>query len=277
MKYFVKDITTPDGNKASLTCFILDNYQEFSKYRKRSAIIICPGGAYAYKSNREAEPLAIKMLSLGFQAFILNYDTAPARFPISLDELAEAIKYVRLNAEEFHINPNRIITAGMSAGGHLAASLGIYWNKSLIQNLGYKSNEVKPNALLLGYSVLTSGKYTHQDSIHNLLGDNPRPRELAETDLVNLVDQNTPPAFIWHTITDDCVPVENSILFAKKMQQNKIPYELHLYPIGGHGLSLGTAETAHDDTGYGIQKEVQDWPDKFKHWTTLIFKNEGND
>lgn len=277
MKYFVQDLITPSGNETSLTCFILDNYQEFSEHRRRPAVIICPGGEYAYRSDREAEPLAVKMLSLGFQAFVLNYDTAPARFPVSLDEIANAVKYVRDNSNEFHINPDEIIVVGMSAGGHLAASLGIYWNKPLTQGLGYNSSEVKPNAMLLGYSVLTSGKYTHKNSIHNLLGSNPTPEELAQTDLASLVDKSTPPAFIWHTVTDDCVPVENSILFAKSMQQNKVPYELHLYPVGGHGLSLGTAETAHDDSGYGVQEEIQDWPDKFKHWTTLIFRKEGKD
>lgn len=271
MKYFTKEIKTALSDSATLTCYLLDNYQEFDEDRQRPAIILCPGGGYSFRSAREAEPIAIKMLSLGLQAFVLNYNIAPARFPVSLVELAEAMKFVRENSREFHINPNQIVVGGMSAGGHLAASLGVFWNSELLTKYQYEAEMVKPNALLLGYSVLTSGKYTHEDSIKCLLGDEANDQiKREEVNLVDHVDKSTPPAFIWHTVTDDLVPCQNSILFAEKLKENGIDFELHLYPTGGHGLSLGTNETAFKN-GYGIQEEIQKWPEAFAHWLDLVF------
>lgn len=275
MRYFTKELKTPLSDKASLTCYLLDNYKEFDENRKRPAIILCPGGGYSFKSAREAEPIAIKMLSLGLQAFVLNYSVAPARFPVSLTELAEAVKYVRENSSDFNINPNQICVGGMSAGGHLAASLGVFWKSDLLKKFGYKSEEIRPNAMLLGYSVLTSGKYTHEDSIKCLLGDDATdPIKRAEVDIPTHVDKDTAPAFIWHTVTDDLVPCQNSLLLAQAMRKNNRPFALHLFPEGGHGLSLGTKETAFVN-GYGIQKEIQNWPNDFAHWLDLILTKKG--
>lgn len=274
MRFFTKDLTTPLSKQATLTCYLLDNFKEFDENRERAAVILCPGGGYGFRSDREAEPIAIKMLSLGLQAFVLNYSVAPAVFPTSLTELAAAVKYVRENVKDFHINPNQIVIGGMSAGGHLVASLGVYWNSDLLVQYGFKQNEIKPNAMLLGYSVLTSGKYTHEDSIKNLLG--PDENNESKREQVNLVDhvtQETAPAFIWHTVTDDLVPCQNSILFAEKLKENNVDFELHLYPTGGHGLSLGTKEDAFEN-GYGIQKEIQEWPERFAHWLDLIFNKK---
>ncbi len=274
MRYFTKKLTTPLSDKATLTCYLLDNYKEFDENRLRPAIILCPGGGYSFRSAREAEPLAIKMLSLGLQAFVLNYSVAPARFPVSLTELAEAMKYVRQNSTDFHIAKNQICAGGMSAGGHLAASLGIYYDSALLKKYGYRAEEVKPDAMLLGYSVLTSGKYTHEDSIKCLLGkDADDPAKRAKVDLASHVSKNTPPSFIWHTVTDDLVPVQNSLLFAQALRKYDVPFALHLYPAGGHGLSLGTRETAFVN-GYGIQKEIQNWPKDFREWLDLIFNKK---
>lgn len=273
MRFFTKSLETPLSKKATLTCYLLDNFKEFDENRKRSAIILCPGGGYSFRSDREAEPIAIKMLSLGLQAFVLNYSVAPATFPTALTELAAAVKYVRENAKDFHINPAQITVGGMSAGGHLAASLGVYWNSNLLARYGFKQGAIKPNAMLLGYSVLTSGKYTHEDSISNLLGSDKDDKNKRErVNLTDHVTQSTAPAFIWHTVTDDLVPCQNSILFAEKLKENNVDFELHLYPTGGHGLSLGTKEDAFEN-GYGIQEEIQEWPERFAHWLDLIFIN----
>lgn len=271
MRYFTKELKTKLSDQATLTCYLLDNYKEFDENRQRPAIILCPGGGYCFRSDREAEPLAIRMLSLGLQAFVLNYSIAPARFPISLTELAEAVKYVRDNSKEFNINSQQIVISGMSAGGHLAASLGVFWNSDLLKKYGFVAEEIKPNAMLLGYSVLTSGVYTHEDSIKNLLGkDANDSAKRREVDLVNHVSKDTPPTFLWHTVTDDVVPCQSSILFAEKLKENDVNFELHLYPAGGHGLSLGNKEIAFEN-GYGIQTEIQNWPEIFSHWLKLIF------
>lgn len=270
MKYFTKEIKTPLSYNVSLTAYLLDNY-DFDKQRQRPAIILCPGGAYMMRSDREAEPIAIKMMSLGFQSFVLNYSVAPARFPTALVELASAVRYVRKNASEFNIDSNQICVGGMSAGGHLAASLGLFWNSNLLKEYNFISNEIKPNALLLGYSVLTSGKYTHKDSIANLLGTNSQDKNaLSQVDLIKQVTSNTPPCFIWHTATDPVVSCQNSLLFAKALKENKVPFELHIFPRGGHGLSL-----ANEESNYGkedaIISEIQQWPNMFARWIKLLF------
>lgn len=169
MRCFRKNIKTPLSDRATLDCYIQDN-ETCQKDRLRPAIVICPGGGYEEVSDREGEPIAIKMLSLGFQAFVLNYSVAPIRFPVQLTQLASSVEYVRENASEFNIDPTGIFVAGFSAGGHLAASLGVYWN-SFLKKYNYDSAKIQPNALLLGYSVITAGQYRHTGSIKNLIGE----------------------------------------------------------------------------------------------------------
>lgn len=270
MKFYKEKLETPLSNNGTLTCYIQDN-EACAAERIRPAIVICPGGGYEMIADREGEPIAIKMLAYGFQAFVLNYSLPPARFPVALTELSSAVKYVRDHAEEFHIDPSAIFVAGFSAGGHLAASLGVYWHSDLLQNQGYVPEEIQPNALLLGYPVITSGKFAHRGSIVNLLGqekDND-PEALKEVSLELHVNKFTPPSFIWHTVTDDVVPVENSLLFAKALRKYKVNFELTLYPQGGHGLSLGTKETAHK-SGNDIVPCVTNWPDKFAEFACGI-------
>lgn len=277
MRCFTEKIKTPLSNNAKLDCYIQIN-EECAKDRLRPAIIICPGGGYEFLADREGEPIAIKMLSLGFQAFVLNYSLAPIHFPVSLTELSSSIQYVREHAEEFHISPDAIFVAGFSAGGHLAASLGVYWHSELLKQYGYDAETIKPNALLLGYPVITAGKFAHRGSVVNLVGpDKANDVETLKEVSVELhVDKHTPPTFIWHTVTDDVVPVENSMLFAEELKKNNINFELTVYSKGGHGLSLGTKETAHK-SGNDIVPCVTNWPDKFAEFARSIghtFLNE---
>ncbi|MDK7952434.1 alpha/beta hydrolase [Lactobacillus paragasseri] len=263
MRYFSQKINSPLSEKAVLDCYI-QNTEKCAQGRKRPAIIICPGGGYEEIADREGEPIAIKMMSYGFQSFVLNYSLTPAHFPIALTELSTAIEYVRKNAKEFHIDPDAIWVAGFSAGGHLVASLGVYWHTDFLQKYGYQAEEIKPNGLLLGYPVITAGKYAHRGSIVNLLGKD-KANEIEYLNEVSLelhVDRFTPPSFIWHTATDDVVPVNNSLMFANALKQNDVKFALTIYPEGGHGLSLGTIETAHK-SGHDIVPCVTNWPEKF--------------
>lgn len=273
MRYFKKQITTLLSNNAVLNCYIQNN-EECTKHRLGPAIVICPGGGYEMIADREGEPIAIKMMSLGFQAFVLEYSLTPTHFPVSLLELCSAVRYVRQNAVNFNIDSNSIFVAGFSAGGHLAASLGVYWNKDLIEKYNYEHEDIRPNALLLGYPVITSGEYAHIPSIENLIGK----QHIQDTELLKqvsvdlLVDHETPPCFIWHTETDDVVPVENSLMFATALRKNKVNFELLIYPCGGHGLSLETKETAHL-SGNDIVPCVSKWPDRFVDFAKHIGGN----
>lgn len=283
MRVFTKELNGSLFKKVKLDCYIINNSEEYDEHRKREAIIICPGGAYAFRSDREGEPVAIKMLSLGFQAFVLNYSVKPATFPTSLTELAEVVKYVRKNAEKLFIDPDKIVVCGFSAGGHLAASLGVYWNSQLLSSLGLDPESIKPNALLLSYGVLSAGKYSHKESIKNLLGPKAESKsELEKVDLVNLVNDKVPPTYLWHTATDPLVPCENSLLFALELKKNRIPFRLNIFPKGTHGLSLGSLETEVEDgkmfhkwpVGKTYQPEIIGWPEDFARWTKLVLKND---
>ena len=117
---------------ANLFTYFLDNSPEIDPERKRPVVLICPGGGYAMTSDREAEALAVKFMAMGYHAAILRYSVAPARFPEALLQLATAVAMLRENAEKWHIDTDKIVIQGSSAGGHLAASLGVFWNKPFV-------------------------------------------------------------------------------------------------------------------------------------------------
>ncbi|ONI44679.1 acetylesterase [Candidatus Epulonipiscioides gigas] len=219
------------------TGYIIQNSEQYSKDRKRPALIICPGGGYAFTSDREATPVALEFLAKGFSCFVLRYSTNPSRFPVSLLELATAVKMVRENAENWDIEVDKIAVCGFSAGGHLAASLGVFWNHPILSPVRKSEEQFKPNALILCYPVITAGEKSHKSSFVNLLGRN----RLAQKESLSLekhVTDKLPPTFLWHTYTDPGVPVENSLLFANAAVASKVPIEMHIYPKGGHGLSI---------------------------------------
>lgn len=256
-----------ENEKADLYTYILDNSPGIDPNRKRPMVVICPGGGYKHTSDREAEPVAIQLLSQGFHASILRYSVEPATFPTSLCQLASAIGLIRENAENWNVDPNKIIVLGFSAGGHLTASLGVFWNKEfLTEQLSYTSDQIKPNGLILSYPVISSGQHAHSGSFQSLLGDQHDEKLLELVSLEKQVSSETPPTFLWHTVTDASVPVENSILFAQALLQHKVAMEMHIYPEGVHGLSLGTEETQSIGKTTHIQPEVENWIEMTGRW-----------
>ncbi len=252
---------------ADLYTYILDNSVEMRPNRKRPVIVICPGGGYTMTSDREAEPIAMQYLARGYHAVILRYSVAPARYPLALLQLAKSVAYLREHAEEFHIDTAKIILQGFSAGAHLAASLGVFWKEQFISEVLHTETEiVRPNGMILSYPVISSGKFAHTGSFEALLGaDSSDPEKRKKQSLEFQVTTDTPPTFLWHTVTDDCVPVENSLLFFEALHKYKVPVELHLYPTGVHGLSLANEETSHEDGGC-IQPECQSWMELACTW-----------
>lgn len=252
-------------HKPKLHTYILDNSIEMQPFRRRPAVLICPGGGYEFTSFREGEHIAIRMNALGFNAFILKYSCKPAVFPAAQLELATAVALIRSNAAKWHIDPKRLVVAGFSAGGHLAASLGVFWNqKILYEPLGVRPARIRPNGLLLCYPVITSGEHAHEGSFKALLAEKHETL-LSTVSLENQVNADTPPTFLWHTFEDSVVPVENSLLFATALRKNKIPFELHIYQRGEHGLSAATEETSNS-LGWGIQAECQNWIEMAGTW-----------
>lgn len=247
--------------------YIIEDSPEF-KLKKRPVVIVCPGGGYCFLSDREGEVLALQYAAMGFHAVVLNYSIAPATYPTALLEMAATIILLREKAEEWHIDTEKIIVAGSSAGGHLAASYGMFWKQDFIAEgieLNGPDREIlRPNGMILSYPVITSGEFAHRESFQNLLGE----RYDALVDWVSLekrVNADTPPAFIWHTFEDGCVPVENSLLLVSAMRKAGIPVEFHLYPKGGHGLSLAN-ELTQSPQGEEIEPCCQSWIELVRTW-----------
>lgn len=243
-----------------LVTYILDHAANI-KIETRPLVLICPGGGYSYTSDREAEIFAMQFLSMGYHAAVLRYSCAPARYPVALTELATSMLLIRENAEKWHVNPKQILVLGCSAGGHLAASLGVFWQEPfLAEALGLSADKqelLRPDGMILCYPVITSGEFAHRGSIENLLGE--REEELgAKMSLENQVTDKTPPAFIWHTFTDGSVPVENSLMFVSALRRAGVTTEFHMYSCGGHGLGLAN-RLSMSAGGSGVQEECTSW------------------
>ena len=253
------------GERPALRTYFLDGVQS------RPLILICPGGGYQFLSPRVAEPVALQFAAAGFHSCVLDYSVAPRRHPQPLRDVSRAMCLLRESAERYHIDPDRIAVCGFSAGGHLAASLGVHWmGTSLDAVAGISVRMTRPNALILGYPVITSGQFGHTASFANLLGEVPREEELREMSLELQVKYDTPPCFIWHTFADESVPVENSLLFAAALREKRVPFELHIYPEGNHGLSLATLETS--DQTHGVDPHVASWMNACIEWLRIVFK-----
>lgn len=266
--------------ETKLTTYIQEHYKEID-IQSRPLVLVCPGGAYAYTSPREGEALAFQFLAMGYHAAVLNYSCAPAVYPTALTELAYSIKLIREHAEEWHVNPRQVIVLGCSAGGHLTASMGVFWEEDLLaEALGVKNKEMlRPDGLILCYPVITSGEFAHRGSIQNLLGigegelDERKNPLIEKMSLENQVSAKTPPTFIWATYTDGSVPVENSLLFVNALRKAGVTTEFHMYPCGGHGLSLATYLTG----SVAVQEEVATWIKLVHTWIENRFVREGRE
>lgn len=239
----------PDMSKATLTTYISNDEPEL-QIPPRTALLICPGGGYHWLSDREAEPIAKTFFAAGMNCFVLRYSlNEEACFPQPLVEASLAMKHIRENAEKYNIDPQRVFVIGFSAGGHLAASLGTLWHKDYVYEkapMPYGIN--KPTGTILSYPVINGGEYAHRGSFDWLCGagkDDPETIEKYSID--KQVSEKTAPAFIWHTANDQLVPVQNSLFLAQALSAYKVPYELHIYPNGVHGMALANEETWKGD------------------------------
>ena len=255
-----------NGQAPALTTYFLENYESLDPNRVRPLVIICPGGGYDHLSPRESEAVALRFNAMGFHAALLSYSLAPMEFPAAACDLAEAVHFVRTHAAEWHVAPDKIICCGFSAGGHLCATLGCYWNASLFADyLPYRPEEIKPDALILSYPVITADEqFCHKKSINLVLGSTQKfSRE--DVSLEHHVTNDFPPTFLWHTLSDQSVPAENTLLFANALRRAGVPFAYHLFTHGRHGLGLAIAETSKPD-GSAIEPECEVWVDLFRTW-----------
>ena len=271
MQYFENEIKDIDGNVAKFVAYCPDTSEEIDTERTRPSVLVIPGGGYEMTSDREAEPIALRFLAAGFNAFVLRYSVWPAVFPTALIEAAEAMTLIRQHAAQWHADPNQVAVIGFSAGGHLAANLATSASDDVLLDYGYRPNDVRPNALMLAYPVITSGPFAHRGSFDHLLGERKADSQaLDDLSIEKHIDAATPPVFVWHTMTDDCVPVENTLMLIQACKAAGVSVEAHLFPHGGHGLALGTEETAWHGTD-GIEQCVQSWPELAAQWLKRTF------
>lgn len=204
----------------------------------RGAVIVCPGGGYQVLAEHEGEPIARWLNSVGVHAFVLNYRVAPYRHPYPLIDAQRAIRYVRYHASGWNIDPDRIGILGFSAGGHLVSTAGTHWDRGLDSSDSIDAVSCRPDAMILCYPVISFGEFGHIGSMHNLLGPSPDQALISLLSNETLVAEDTPPAFLWHTADDEAVSVENSLAFAAALSRNRVPFELHVFETGRHGLGL---------------------------------------
>lgn len=211
----------------------------------RPAMIIAPGGGYRMTAPGEAEPVAEKFYRKGYQTFVVIYSVVPAFIremgPLGyapLKDFARAMRLVRANSEKWKTDPKKIAVCGFSAGAHLAGSLSVHWDKEVLADPVYEGISARPDAALLCYPVITSGKYAHADSFVALLGADASKEKMEEMSLEKQVRKDMPPVFLWQTADDDAVPVENSYLMAESLRCMGVPFEHHVFASGPHGMGL---------------------------------------
>ncbi|MDR2650504.1 MAG: alpha/beta hydrolase [Clostridiales bacterium] len=246
------DINPLPGRNARLTGYIHEDADQGQWNDSRPCVLILPGGGYQFLAPHEAEPVAMQFYVKGYQTFILYYSVSDLntqeQTPLGLTPLCDAsaaVQHIRENSADWRVDARKIAVLGFSAGGHLAASLGVFWNALELNKIWDTENgQNRPDALILCYPVITAGKFSHRGSIDVLAGIEG---DRSFYSLEKHVGRHTPPAFLWQTVDDAAVPVENALLFISALRKNGVPFECHLYDKGEHGISLANGEAGRND------------------------------
>ncbi len=210
------------------------------------AILICPGGGYLYVSPAEAEIVALEYFNKNYNAFVLVYSTKTFMSPNlgmqALKDASRAICEIRKSAHKHSTIVENVSIIGFSAGGHLAGSLAVHYNYPGIKAKKDAGIDNRPNAVILCYPVISGLKFAHSASFQSLLGQTPKAEDVFLLSLEEHVNKATPPVFLWHTVSDDVVSYENSVVFMQACAKHNVPCEMHIYPYGIHGLSVASKD-----------------------------------
>jgi len=262
-KFNLREKETEFGYMPKVTFYLLDKWK---KECARPMVIVAPGGGYGcICSDREGERIALSYNAAGFHAAVVEYCVKPHLHPEPIRNIARAIEIARENADSWQLDPNAILVCGFSAGGHLCASISTLWNnEKIFTKEEIQSRKHRPDGSILCYPVITSQGKAHPGSFKNLVGSDDPENELVKLYSLELaVNEDTCPSFIWHTFTDQIVPVSNSLLYANALENKGIPFELHIYPNGVHGLALQSDEVIWSrpdrDRDYAWMKLSIDW------------------
>jgi acetyl esterase/lipase len=239
---------------------ILDMYPAPAEKATGTAVIICPGGGYGGLAiAHEGTQVAQWLNSLGVTAFVLKYRLPNDAIMVDksvgpMQDAQKAMRLVRQHANEWNIHSDKIGIMGFSAGGHLASTLSTHFNEKVYEPA--ETTSARPDFSLLIYPVISmEAGTTHMGSRRNLLGENPSPDRVKHFSNELQVNSQTPPAFLVHSIDDEAVPVQNSIVYALALKKNQVPCELHIYQSGGHGYGMGRSENTEST-----------WTDACRKW-----------
>ena len=229
-----------------------------SSKRTGATVLVLPGGAYQNLAEHEGTAYAEWLAQHGIAAYVLKYRLGSNgyRHPTMLDDAARALRLVRAFAKRDGLKPERVGVMGSSAGGHLASTLATHFDPGTPSSDDPVERESsRPDLAILCYPVISLGEFAHAGSRRNLLGDKPTPESIEHLSNEFQVTRDTPPCFIWHTVEDKTVAVENALLFATALQKNKVPFSLHIYETGAHGLGLGRPN-----------RPAPPWADQLLYW-----------
>lgn len=241
----IEKINLTDNPEVTLTAYVCEPSPEMPNMDIRPGILVLPGGAYRFCSDREAEPVALEYIAKGYNAFVLRYSlNENAAFPQPLNDAVAALRLIRANAEKWYIDPEKVAAIGFSAGGHLCAALSTM-------------GEEKPDACVLGYPCILEymSKYL--------------PAPIPGID--EKVTPETPPTFIFAASDDSMVPIENSLKYCIELEKNKVPFELHVFQKGDHGFSTATEVVVSDLEKREICKPDTYWVQRSIDWLDEIF------
>lgn len=221
----------------------------------RDSMIVLPGGGYCLCAPHEGEPVALEFYNRGMNAFVLTYTTdITMSVPLKkqpLMDVSRAVRLVRKNADEYGAKGGKVIICGFSAAAHVCGSLAVHYKD--IKDPAYENISNKPDGVILSYPVISTGSYGHGSSFEALLGMDASEEERDYFSLEKNVDKDVPPCFLWQTLTDELVPVENSYLFAEELKKNNVPFAHYVFPTGVHGLGLAK-ESIRDDSSYPMEQ-----------------------
>ena len=281
----------------SLTVYALDESREMPGSKSRGSVIVCPGGAYLGCSDREGEPVAMAFAAMGYHAFVLRYSVynegkglnfaalpnpLPVKphciFPNPMRDIGKAMLLIRSRAAEWNIDTDKIAICGFSAGGHNCAMYSVYWDKPVMtEHFAVDAESLRPAACIMGYPltdyVLMKESILRASAEGRPISENlfraanvaftgvPTPPDdmLHKISPARLIGKQMPPAFLWHTFEDSLVSVQQATAMANGLAEHNIPFEMHIFEKGPHGVSLatqasvGTAEHLDNDAAKWIE------------------------
>jgi acetyl esterase/lipase len=263
-----------DRPDVTLTTYVLADSPEMLNGKRRPAVLVCPGGAYLYCSDREGEPIALRFAAMGYHAFVLRYSTyfegqpcpspLPAGMPVNphsvhpgpMRDIGKAFLILRAHADEWLVDVEKIAICGFSAGGNNCAMYSVYWQDPVLADFfGEAPAAFRPAAAILAYAVTDNRLLfgDNPDPFVRQLGDaaniafmgttTPSPELLEVLSPVLHVSRHTPPTFLWATAADALVPAENTTRMATALAQAGVPFEVHVFEEGQHGLALADQAT----------------------------------